>query len=171
MFPAAAQPWENVCRRSKTLWKFLWSLSILYWPLNRKETPTRERGRYELFENLVLNIKTFYRNLQESPIFFEVTHVVTIVGRFLSKLWLPSFCLVISWNLNHICVQFFDFSHCKTYLTSKLNLRHCCQLPFRTINSRADRACLAIVVLMYYNPTSILWKLNGFRLAIISLKV
>ena len=59
---------------------------------------------YKLFEKLVLNIKTFYCNLQ-----VVVAHVATIVGRFLSKLRLPSFCLVISWNVNHICVQFVDF--------------------------------------------------------------
>lgn len=107
------QPCESVCRGSKTLWMFLWSLSTVYWILNRKKRQL-ERRKYELFEKLVLNFTIFYCNLQESRVFFEpfeVAHVVTIVGRFLSKLWLPSFCLVIFSNLNHSYVRFVDFSH------------------------------------------------------------
>ena len=119
---------------------------------------------YKLFEKLVLNIKIFYCNLQ-----VEVAHVVTIVGRFLSKLWLPSFCLVISWNLNHICVQFVDFFALQNIFNIQVKVASLRSATL-IILARIALAWRLIVVLTYYTPTSILWKLNSFRLAIISLK-
>lgn len=73
-------------------------------------------------------------------------------------------------NLDHICVQFVDFFALQNIFNIQVKVASLLSATLRTINSRADRACLAIVVLIYYTPTSILWKLNSFRLAIISLK-
>ena len=151
----------NICH-----WRFPNMVKVKiheHWTRGARFNPLWVSGT-SYFEKLVLNIKIFYCKLQ-----VEVAHVVTIVGRFLSKLWLPSFCLVISWNLNHICVQFVDFFALQNIFNIQVKVASLRSATL-IILARIALAWRLIVVLIYYTPTSILWKLNSFRLAIISLK-